>query len=80
MLHLQLSTFHLAVQRLLADPDEVKEDAPTDYDLISKLENLLAANKRHEETIKCLGSSLQQLEQGFKTGYTDTLTILKTKS
>ena len=81
---LQLSTFQEAAQRLLScsgiDSGDAKGDAPSNYDLIAQLERLVADHKELQETVKCLGSSLKELEQGFKTGYTNTLTILKTKA
>lgn len=83
---LQFSTFRTAVQRLLSDvpidsaAGEAKGETPNDYDLIAQLEHLVADHKELRNTVKCLGSSLQQLEQGFKAGYSDTLTILQTKA
>lgn len=83
---LQFSTFRTAAQRLLADVEingaagEAKGETPSDYDLIAQLEHLVADYKELRHTVKCLGSSLQQLEQGFKAGYSETLTILQTKA
>ena len=79
---LQLSIFKSAVQRLLSDGGEQqdKEEAPTDYDLIAKLESIVGAQQRHRETAKCLEASLKQLEVGFKAGYTDALTLLSSDS
>lgn len=79
---LQFSTFRTATQRLLADIaiDGAAGETPSDYDLIAQLEHLVADYKELRNTVKCLGSSLQQLEQGFKAGYSDTLTILQTKA
>lgn len=83
---LQFSTFRTAVERLLSDiaidgaAGEAKGETPSDYDLIAQLERLAADHKELRNTVKCLGSSLQQLEQGFKAGYSDTLTILQTKA
>lgn len=84
---LQLTTFQVAVQRLLsgsgidsAVAGDSNGETPSDYDLIAQLERLVADHKELQDTVKCLGSSLQQLEQGFKTGYSNTLTILQTKA
>ena len=76
---MQLCTFRTAVQRLLKTEEgeeQSGEEAPTDYDLIAKLESMSAAQQRHKETAKCLEASLKQLEVGFKTGYKDALTLL----
>ena len=59
---------------------EAKGEAPNDYNLMAQLECLVADYKELKDTVKCLGSSLQQLEQGFKSGYSDALTILQTKA
>ena len=77
----QFGTFQEAVHQLLSDirPDG-QEGAPGDYDLIAQLEQLVAEHKELRDTVKCLGSSLQQLEQGFRSGYSDTLAILHTKA
>ena len=83
---IQFSTFRTAAQRLMSDAGvggsvgEAKGEAPSDYNLMAQLECLVADYKELKDTVKCLGSSLQQLEQGFKTGYSDTLTILQTKA
>lgn len=86
MHYVQFSTFRAATQRLLSDAGvdsavgETKGETPSDYDLMAQLERLVADHKELRDTVKCLGSSLQQLEQGFKTSYSDTLTILQTKA
>ena len=75
---MQLSVFKTAVQRLLKTQEELGEsgDVMSDYDLIASLEKLIGSHKKHRDNAKCLEASLKQLEQGFKTSYNDTLTIL----
>ena len=85
-LYIQFGTFKAAVKKLLSSSrgdgamEEGKGETPSDYDLMAQLEQLVADHKELRDMVKCLGSSLQQLEQGFKTGYSDTLTILQTKA
>lgn len=77
----------MAVQKLLSSSrgdsstvEEAKRETPSDYDLMAQLEQLVADYRELRDMVKCLGPSLQQLEQGFKTGYSDALTILQTKA
>ncbi len=65
--------FKTAAQRLL---DSGEGDTPSDYDLMARLETMVAAQRRHRETAKCLEASLRQLELGFTSGYNDALTLL----
>lgn len=82
----QFDKFQEAVQRLVSDAradsklGDGKEDAPTNYNLIARLELLVAEHKDLRDTVQCLGPSLQQLEQGFRTGYSDTMAILQTRA
>ena len=48
----------------------------SDYDLIAKLEAIVAAQQKQKEERKCLEASLKQLELGFKAGYKDALTLV----
>lgn len=74
--------FKTTVQRLLSTEEEhqASKEAPNDYDLIARLEGIVASQVRHKETAKCLEASLRQLEIGFKTGYSDALTLLNSNS
>lgn len=74
---MQLCVFKTAIQQLLKTQKEEEEDNTlSDYDLLSSLEKLIGSQKRHSDNARCLEASLRQLEQGFKTGYKNTLTIL----
>ena len=72
--------FKTTVQRVLANGGGGEGtdtgSVPSDYDLIARLEAMVASQRRHRETAKCLEASLKQLERGFKTGYSDALTLL----
>ena len=70
--------FKKAVHRLLKTQEEIteNEDTLSDYDLLASLEKLIGSQKKHRDNAKCLEASLRQLENGFKTNYRDTLTIL----
>ncbi len=70
------------MKRLLKDSTELQDsdEAPDDYGVISKLEKVLAMQRRTRETTKCLEVSLRQLESGFKSSYNDALTLLATES
>ena len=48
----------------------------SDYNLISKLETMIAAQQKHKEERQCLETSLKQMELGFKAGYQDMLTLV----
>jgi chromosome segregation ATPase len=84
---LKFNKFQEAVQRLVSDAradsgsgDGATEGAPSNYTLIARLELLVAEHKELRDTVQCLGPSLQQLEQGFRTGYSDTIAILQTRA
>ncbi len=47
---------------------------------MARLEIMVSSQKRHRETAKCLEASLKQLELGFKTGYSDAITLLNSDS
>ena len=80
----QFNKFEEAVQRLMsearADSASGDGDAPSNYNLIARLELLVAEHKELRDTVQCLGPSLQQLEQGFRSGYSDTMAILQTRA
>ena len=86
MLFEQFNKFQEAVQRLVSDARAdsgsggATEGAPSNYTLIARLELLVAEHKELRDTVQCLGPSLQQLEQGFRTGYSDTIAILQTRA
>ena len=48
----------------------------SDYDLVAKLETMVAAQHKHKEERQCLEASLKQLELGVKTGVEDVLTLV----
>lgn len=48
----------------------------SDYDVIAKLEGLVAKYKKQVETSRQLEDSLKQLESGFRSGYNNTMTVL----
>ena len=48
----------------------------SDHELLSTLQKLIANNNAHESRVRCLETSLRQMEHGFKTSYNDTLTLL----
>jgi hypothetical protein len=75
---LQLLVFKMTVQRLLGSQENLTEskDTLSDYDLLASLENLIGCQKKYQDNARCLEASLRQLENGFKTNYKDTLTIL----
>ncbi len=74
---LQLCVFKTTVQSLLLTQQELAEDsALKDFDLLAALERLIGSQKKHRDNARCLEASLRQLEQGFKTSYKDTLTLL----
>ena len=62
--------------RRLISSNNTGEEAPSDYDLLARLEEFVALQKKHKETAKCLQASLKQLEIGFKTNYNDALTLI----
>ena len=47
-----------------------------EFDLVAKLEAMVASHQRHKEERKCLEASLKQLELGFKASYEDALTLV----
>ena len=77
-----MCAFKTAVKRLLKDEPgtEANGDAPDDYNLIARLEKLLASQLQYKETTKCLEASLKQLESGFKSSYNDALTLLASET
>ena len=48
----------------------------SDFDLVAKLETLVAAQQKNKEERRCLEASLKQLELGFKASYEDALTLV----
>ena len=54
------------------------KDTPgsSDFDLVAKLEVLVAAQLKNKEERRCLEASLKQLEVGFKASYEDALTLV----
>ena len=48
----------------------------SDFDLVAKLEGVVAAQQKHKDERKCLEASLKQLELGFKASYEDALTLV----
>ena len=47
----------------------------SNYDLVAKLETMVAAQHKHKEERRCLEASSKQLELGVKTGVEDVLTF-----
>lgn len=81
---IQLLTFQGAIQRMLATYTQgtrTSDGSGTavelrDWEVISRVERLLADNQRLQDNARNLQASLRQLEQGFKSGYHDTLSLL----
>ena len=69
----QLCVFRNTVRRLLIFGNG---DNQTDYDVVAKLEGLVAKYNRQVETSRQLEDSLKQLELGFRSGYNNTMTVL----
>lgn len=69
----QLAIFRSTVRKLLVS---VGGENQTDYDIIAKLESLVAKYKKQVETSRQLEDSLKQLESGFRSGYNNTMTVL----
>ena len=64
----------MAVHKLLVG-GECKGGANlSDFDLVAKLEAMVATQQRHKVERKCLEASLKQLELCFKASYEDALT------
>ena len=85
---MQLAVFKTAVQRLMlsyqeSDHEEEgngrEEGAHSDYDTIASLEHMISSLSQQRNNTKCLEASLRQLEEGFKSSYKDTLTLLSSK-
>ncbi|KAL5463555.1 hypothetical protein EMCRGX_G032460 [Ephydatia muelleri] len=69
----ELAIFRSTVRKLLVS---VGGENQTDYDIIAKLESLVAKYKKQVETSRQLEDSLKQLESGFRSGYNNTMTVL----
>lgn len=48
----------------------------SDYDLVAKLETMVAAQQKHKDERQYLEASLKQMELGFKAGVQDMLTLV----
>ncbi|CAH1792732.1 unnamed protein product [Owenia fusiformis] len=59
---------------------EVNSLAVPDYEIISRLEKLVLANKTHAFTTLTLDSALEDMEDGFKSGYIEATRTLGTRS
>ncbi|CAH1792725.1 unnamed protein product [Owenia fusiformis] len=59
---------------------EVNSLAVPDYEIISRLEKLVLANKTHAFTTLTLDSALEDMEDGFKSGYVEATRTLGTRS
>ena len=68
--------FRTAVHRLLVGGGSKDLANLSDYDLVAKLEAIMASQQKHKEERKCLEASLKQLELGFKASYEDALTLV----
>lgn len=66
----------MTVHKLLVEGRGKEAANLSDYDLIAKLETVVAAQQKHKEERWCLEASLKQLELGFKAGYQDALTLV----
>lgn len=66
----------MAAHKLLVEGRGKEAANLSDYDLIAKLETMVAAQQKHKEERRCLEASLKQLELGFKAGYQDALTLV----
>lgn len=66
----------MTVHKLLVEGRGKEAANLSDYDLIAKLETVVAAQQKHKEERRCLEASLKQLELGFKAGYQDALTLV----
>ena len=66
----------MAVHKLLVGGECKGGASLSDFDLVAKLEAVVATQQRHKEERKCLEASLKQLELGFKASYEDTLTLV----
>ncbi|EDO48576.1 predicted protein [Nematostella vectensis] len=74
----QLLNFRQVLARLLGL--DVNNLSVPDYDIISRLERLVQAHHAHSITTHSLEGSLQDLENGFRSGYDDAIAILRTPS
>lgn len=74
---LQLGKFRSTIHRLLAgEAGSQDDDSLSDFDLVAKLEAMVAAHQRHKDERRSLEASLKQLELGFKASYEDALTLV----
>ena len=64
------------MHKLLVGGGSKSEAGLSDFDLVAKLEAMVATQERHKEERKCLEASLKQLELGFKASYEDALTLV----
>ena len=69
----------MAVHKLLVESRGKEVASLSDYDLMAKLETIVAAQRKHEEERQCLEAGLKQMELGFNTGFQDMLTLVVSK-